>query len=107
MGVYYAYQYQGQDFRCCLFRRYLYHTFLTHFLDYRSFKTNLSKTTQVTFTQAENNLKNVLESAFKNLSLTVLTIATDPEITQMFADGDREGLAKALVPYYKSIEKRV
>jgi len=81
-------------------------TLFNSFLDYRSFKSTLSKTTKVTFSQAENNLKNVLESAFKNLSLTVHTIATDPEITQLFADGDREGLSKALVPYYKSIKEK-
>lgn len=79
-------------------------TLFNSFLDYRSFKKDLALSTSKTFHQAENNLNNVLESAFKNLSLTVYTIATDPVVTKLFAEGDREGLSNALVPYYKNIK---
>jgi len=79
-------------------------TLFNSFLDYRSFKKELSLSTSKTFQQAEKNLNNVLASTFKDLSLTVFTIATDPEITELFANGDREGLSKALVPYYKAIK---
>lgn len=79
-------------------------TLFNSFLDYRSFKKELGLSTSKTFHQAEKSLNNVLESTFKDLSLTVFTIATDPQITELFANGDRDGLAKALVPYYKAIK---
>jgi len=82
----------------------LFITLFNSFLDYKNFKKDLALSTSKTFRQAENNLNNVLESAFKNLSLTVYTIASEPSLTQLFADGDRDGLSKALVPYYKAVK---
>jgi methyl-accepting chemotaxis protein len=81
-------------------------TLFNSFLDYRAFKKDLAKSTAVTFKQAEENLDNVLTSAFRDISLTVHTIATDKEIAQLFADGDRDGLTDVLLPYYNSIKEK-
>jgi len=81
-------------------------TLLNSFMDYRSFKKELGGSTALTFDQADKNLENVLNSAFRDISMTVHTIASDKEIAKMFAEKDREGLAETLVPYYKSIKQK-
>jgi len=74
--------------------------------DYFSFRSNLYDETYKTMESVSRSLDKTLAEKLKDLSLSVNTIASDQNTAQMLAEGDRAGLEKKFLGFFKGIKDK-
>jgi len=74
--------------------------------DYYSFRQNLYDDTAELMESVSGSLEENLNQKLHDLSLSVHTIANDAEASAMMANGDRKGLEKRYLAFYKEIKKK-
>mgnify|MGYP001282604450 CR=1 FL=1 len=72
--------------------------------DYYSYRTSLFEDSQHEMDDISNSLEDTLKEKLKDLSLSIHTVANDQEASRMLAEGDREGLQKKFLEFYKGIK---
>jgi len=75
--------------------------------DYMSVKSSLIKDASIRMTSLESMVNDRITEKLSDLSLTVRTIAEDPDTDRMLAEGDRAGLIKKYENYYESIKSSI
>jgi len=79
-------------------------TFTLAGYDFFSYRANLYNDTRTVLGEISGSLESTLNDKLKDLSLSVNTIANDSETAKMLAEGNREGLVKKYLSFYKNIK---
>lgn len=84
----------------------LFITIVLAIYDYYSYRHGLYEDTKRTMYSIAGSLDQTLAEKLNDLSLSVNTIANDEETSRMLAEGDRDGLIKKYLSFYKSIKDK-